>query len=308
MRVLAMSLSLCLAGCATATPPARVGPPPTAEALDARLAAVTERLAVTAVGRCARTVGRTGLAIHALDQYAPGDREGVRRRYGLGDRAGVIAVVPGSAADVAGVRPDDRLMSADGRDLPTTSTGTASYATIAATLDALEAASADGTLVLRVIRADGSATLTLRPVPGCPARAVVTGARRAEASTDGVYLKVSAGLLLEVDDNGVAAVVAHELSHIVLGHPQAIRDGRARVRATEEEADRLSVALLAEAGLDPAVAPRFWRRFGPAHDGLFGDPSHGGWRERVARLDAAIALSPAPAMPTSASKETSDGD
>ncbi len=306
-----LPLALALAGCAGVSPPSgSAGPPATARQLDERLAAVTERLALAAVRRCPDPVGRTGLAIHALDQYTPRERDDARARFALGDTAGVMAVVPGSAADRAGVRADDRLVAADGIALPRSGSGGADFATVAATLDALEATAADGALALTVERAGVATTLRLSPPPGCRARAVLTGVRRAEASTDGVYLKASAGLLAEVPDEAeLAAVVAHELAHIVLAHRQAIRAGIARVRDTEEEADRLSVALLADAGYDPTSAARFWRRFGPAHDGLFGDPTHGGWRERAARLDEAVAALPTTSPdPISSAKETGDGE
>jgi hypothetical protein len=63
-----------------------------------------------------------------------------------------------------------------------------------------------------------------------------------------------------------------------------------QIKATEIEADRLSVWLMANAGYDPHGAVRFWSRFGPKHDkGIFSAPTHYRWKKRVALLAAEIA-------------------
>lgn len=295
---LAAALTLATLPTACAPAPSALPPPPLRQQ-DVRLAAVVDRLALAATPRCAERAGRTGLVLHALDQYAPASRPAVAAEFALGATAGVMAVVPGSPAAVAGVRPDDRLLAADGAAVARVTAGPATYATVAGTLDALDAATSDGAMTLRLERAGAAVTLALTTPPACRVRAVLTGDTRAQASTDGLYLKLSAGLLAELPataegDAELAAVVAHELAHVILGHPDAIRAGTARTRDTEAAADTLSIALMADSGVDPAAAPRFWRRFGPAHAPLFGDASHGGWRERAARLDAAIARLPPP--------------
>lgn len=294
LRLMVLALALPSAGCATVAPPV-AGEAGIADlrAGDLRLATIADRLARAAVARCPERVGATGLVVSTADQFDATGRASLTVALGLGGTAGVVAVVPGSAAERAGVRAGDRLVRVDGEAAPPATAGPATFETTRATLDLLDRAAADGALALTVARGGGTEELTLAPPPACRVRPIVTGDDRARASTDGVNLKVSTGLLAEVpDDDELAAVVAHELAHIVLAHPQAIRAGQARVRDTEEAADALSVQLLADAGIDPAAAVRFWRRFGPAHAPLFGDTKHGGWRQRAERIEAAIARLP----------------
>ena len=73
-------------------------------------------------------------------------------------------------------------------------------------------------------------------------------------------------------DDELAVIFAHELGHLVLEHRRRLTEagvekgffgefGRNRRlnRQVEEEADRMSAHLLANAGYDPAIAPAFWR-------------------------------------------------
>lgn len=320
-------VALCLA--ALAAPPAlaqAAAPDPfaSARATEARVGGIVARLTSANVSLCDARVGAVGVVLHALDQYAPGQRTGVAAATGLDRSPAVFALVPGGPAERAGVRVDEAVVSADGAMLPLASTGRATFATIAAARDALDRAAADGSATLVVRSAEGvERSVVLATPPACWVRPIVTDDDRGRASTDGLNLKVSRGLLAEVPDDGeLAAVLAHEFAHVVLAHPAAIRaaggrgglfsafNGRGRtVRRTEEEADRLSVTLLVTAGFDPRAAVAFWRGWGRSHDGLFGDASHGGWDERVATLEAAIAvLPPPPAAPISRPKETDDGE
>jgi hypothetical protein len=95
------------------------------------------------------------------------------------------------------------------------------------------------------------------------------------------------------EDELLAAALAHELAHNLLGHRARLdASGRAwsKVKATERQADRLSVWLLANAGYAPDAALRFFERWGPATDlGLFTEPSHDRWKTRVTRIASEIA-------------------
>ena len=307
---------VCVAAAAAAT--AEPAPDSMAgeRAMDGRLATLTDRLARAAVARCADRQGSTGLVLHTIDEYRPADRARLATAFHLGEHPGVLALVPGSAAERAGVQPDDEVLAADGAALPVAGDGAASLATVTAAADTLDKAAADGRVTLLVRGRDGAArTVGFDVAAACRVRAVLVGDGHAGASTDGVTLKVTTGLLAELPDDLLSAAIAHELAHIVLRHPQAIRAAGGRrtnpalVRRTEEDADRLSVALLGDAGLDPRAAVSLWSGWGRQSKGLFGDRSHGGWRERVRTIEAAIAaLPPARAAPILAGKEIGRGD
>ncbi len=83
------------------------------------------------------------------------------------------------------------------------------------------------------------------------------------ASTDGKKIKISRGALRFVsDDDELAFVLAHELTHILSGHSGAMR-GSSRKEA-ELEADRLGIYIVARAGYSIETAARLLPRLGEA--------------------------------------------
>ena len=169
--------------------------------------------------------------------------------------------------------------------------------------DAFEAAFADGSVRLVVRRAGATVTLEVGADEGCASRFLILPSRQLNAFANGRSVQVTSRLAEEVGrEDELAAILAHEFAHHVLRHRARLdASGVARgmmrnfgrnarlIRATEEEADRLSVWLLARAGYDPQAAVRFWTWFGRRGFNMLGSPTHGGWRSRVARLEAEIA-------------------
>ncbi len=140
--------------------------------------------------------------------------------------------------------------------------------------------------------AAGIAWAAVEEAPHCAAQMMVKASDEYYAATDGRTIQISAALIARTrDDDELAALVAHELAHIVLDHPARLKGRRsiARVKATERDADRLSVWLMARAGYDPQAAVRFWTHYGPTRDkGIFNAPTHENWKERVRRLTSEI--------------------
>jgi predicted Zn-dependent protease len=97
-------------------------------------------------------------------------------------------------------------------------------------------------------------------------------------------------------------LIAHEMSHIIRRHGQRLDalhvhrgllsefgHDASIIRATEDEADQLSVHLLANAGYDPQIAVTFWKNEGRRiYPPLIHSPTHGSPGERAALIQAEI--------------------
>lgn len=273
-------------------------------ALDRRVATIGHRLAVANAPWCRDRAWLAGFVLHDLAQYGPEARPAAIRAFGLDRGAGILALAESGPAERAGLRTDDLVESFDGEPLPLQPPGpAASFAGAERILAAMEAALADGRLAIRGRRGETPLSIAVQAERGCASRFQILPSPRLNAYADGRYVQVtSAVAAYAADDAELAAILAHEFAHNVLRHrarldAAGVRRGilanfgrNARlIRETEEEADRLSVWLLARAGYDPAATARFWRRFGRRGLNIFGSPTHGGWRGRVERFEAEIA-------------------
>lgn len=96
-------------------------------------------------------------------------------------------------------------------------------------------------------------------------------------TTGGTYIVVHSGLMQQLNDAEVAAVVGHEIAHTVANHVgerqttqqlSALASSAARQKGfqaaytheLEREADRIGVLYSALAGYDPYAATRIWQR------------------------------------------------
>jgi len=273
-------------------------------ALDQRVATIGYRLATAGSGLCTAHENLPGFAVHDLSQYGAGFRPAAIRAFGLDAGPGVLALVPGSPAERAGLRLDDVLLSLDGQALPHGDPGRArSFDRMARILDMLDAAFADGSAEIEIRRAGTDLSLHIGTEPGCATRFQLIPSSRLNAEADGRYVQVTTAIASYVaDDAELAAVLAHEFAHNILGHRVRLDAARvsrgffgnfgrsaARIRETEIEADRYSVYLLDRAGYDPEAAVRFWTRFGQRGLNFLGSPTHPNWRSRIALFEAEIA-------------------
>ena len=257
---------------------------------DMRLATTLYRLSVANDQLCQNHAMITGIALHARNEYDASVRAAADQQFDFESPIGIEGVVDGSPAAQAGVGADDSLIAIDGVPIPENeSRGRA--------LDAIDDAGAHGPVALDLRRDGQDRQVVVHPIRACRVRAEIDVSGDLNAETDGAIIQVDSGLinLVEGDDGALAAIVAHELGHVVLDHPARLTAahvsrgffkgfGRsARLfKQTENEADRLSVTLMANAGYDPQAAVRYWLTYGPRlndHGGL--GSTHLSWRDRA---------------------------
>lgn len=248
---------------------------------DHRIVSIVYRLGLAGRAFCPAPFPLTGLAFHHLAEYRSADRADAIARWGLDRGPGILSVVEGSPAARAGLAAGDVLVSVDGTPFPS-ATAIAAESNpdrwrprTVASEELLEDRLRAGPVRLQILRGGRPLAVTLDSIQACPARGRLARSGQDNAFADGRYVIMTTGFLgfFRTEDE-LAVALAHELSHNILRHPQQLvaqgvpqsgimrnigRNARL-VRATEIEADRLSVRLLAAAGYDLDAIIPFWRR------------------------------------------------
>ncbi len=168
---------------------------------DFRIAEASYRIALRGKPHCPATHPLTGLALHHLGEYAPGDQPEAAARFGLARGPGVLAVVPGSPAAQSGFVAGDVLLSVNA--LPFAAPGP-----IAAERNAkhrrklIEESETQfeeqlrlGTANIGIVRAGHRLTLPLQPVLGCEVRARLARSSQASAFANGRYAIMTTRML-----------------------------------------------------------------------------------------------------------------
>jgi Zn-dependent protease with chaperone function len=281
----ALLLGLSPAGVAAASPAVSIGTPAAPASTlrddDLRVGAVAWRLATAQPALCPRTAPQAGFLFHHLGEYLPRDRGTMIAQYGLDRGPGILAVFAEGPAARAGLQAGDVLLAANGTALPT-------GARIAAEKDkwrpAAEAAEAmlderlaAGPVDLLVLREGREFHVRLAPVAACAARVRLARSNQVNAFHTGRYVVMTTGMLAFLrNDDELALVLGHEMSHSILGHPvmsegQGVLAGFGIGSGTlwqrEAQADRFGLRLMAAAGYDLDAAIPFWRRYLGRYDG-----------------------------------------
>lgn len=261
-------------------------------AQDEAVARVGYQLASAGAAFCRGDGHPAGLVVERLSQYPPAERPAAIAS-GLGTLPTITVVVPGAPAATSGLHVGDQLAAIEGERIAAEDPARAAsgYDAVAAVRSLLGKAMADGTARLDVVSNGQSRALSVVAPAGCNGQFYVRPGNRLGGSSDGDIIQITAGLVDFIrSDTELAAVIAHELSHNILRHPQrleAIGRPRRAVRDTEIAADRLSVYLLDAAGypFDEALAAR--ERIGRKTSwGILGDGTHPGWRQTIALMQA----------------------
>jgi hypothetical protein len=258
-------------------------------ATDARVATVGYTLASRNTALCATGLAPlSGLSLHALAQYGAADRADVTRLFGMTRWPGVMAVVPGSAAERAGVRQDDQIVAVGNVALDETPAARSSSRDLVERANrALTDALAKGPAALTVLRQGTRMELTLAPVSGCASDIELLSSDAVNAWADGRHIMIGGGLLdLCESDDDLALVIAHEMAHNIFdARARTDRATATRGRAAETAADALAVKMMIAAGYDPDLAIRALGKL-MRHRGV--SFSHPGPTRRIAALQAAV--------------------
>lgn len=274
-------------------------------AADLRLGAIGYRLATANAPLCTDVAPVPGIIVHSIDQYAEAEQPAARRAFGFATGVAVEAVVAGSPASRAGVRADDSIVSVNGHAVPVASGG-GHVRTRDAMVALVDAQPVDRPLTL-ILRRDGvDRAIRIAPSPGCRTLFELRVGTAMDAVADGRLVQISSAFLDRLSDPQLAVVVAHELSHNILRHRDRLdtakvsrgllrelgRNGRIH-RMTEDDADRLGVHLLRNAGWNPQEAVRFWQGPGARIDGgIFHSRTHSSAANRARLIAAELASLP----------------
>ncbi len=269
------------------------------QALDARVATIAYHIATRNVASCDRKALLSGIAVHSLGQYSASSRAAAVATFGLGGEAAVLAVARDSPAEKAGIRADDRILSIDGEPMTEVPSTKATMETVVKARAALSAAS-----VRLMIKRNGAEwQVSFTNAVGCASTAEMIPSNSLSAEADGDIVQITSALVDYVQSNDeLAFVIAHEMAHNILAHPEKLdKIGRKRghILATEIEADKMAIHLMSSARYDVYAAPAFWARFGKLTGfGIFSDGTHLRTKARVQMLRDEIArITAQPATP-----------
>jgi beta-barrel assembly-enhancing protease len=262
---------------------------------DLRLATVGYRLVSANEPFCAKSARNPAMVLHDVAQYP--DMKTAFAAFGFPEPIAIAAVVEGGPADAAGLQAGDGLVAIgdDSLNLPDEAEQGPTNKRIAAAKAGLaQSLARTASVQLAIVRGTTTKTATLSPPLVCASDFWVDTQTKIDAGADGDQVRLTTGLMLFAsDDDELAAAVAHELSHNILGHRERLKmkRGTKAVLATEIEADRLSVWLMANAGYDPNAALRFAERYGRKTGlGIFSDGTHLRWKNRVRVIQTEIDL------------------
>jgi hypothetical protein len=225
------------------------------------IATIGYRLNAANANRCAQPRMLTGMLLHDLSQYDPGVRLAVGRAFSLGSGFGIIQIVPGSAAERAGLHIDDEIIAVRGvsvEDPTGVSRSGKSYRRMDRFAAFLQSTLQTGATELLIRRNGAVSRIMLQGEAGCGGELSLLNSNEKNAWSDGTHVAVTTGMLqLAHSDDEVAFVVAHEMAHNMLGHSSSGTSQIFGARRSEIAADQMAVGLMTYAGYRPQSGVSF---------------------------------------------------
>lgn len=238
-----------------------------------RVKMIGYRIAVANSRNCARPDLMSGIIVHDITQYAPPDRAAVLRAFPLTDGFGILQIVPGSAADRAGLKINDEIIKIDYllfmapwalQQL------TSSYSREEQFTQILSDRLSKGAAWITVRRAGQLVRIPLRGEPGCGGDVMLSNSSDLNAWSDGRRVMITTAMMKHAPETDeLAFVIAHEMAHNILaqgsgdsgamGIFEMLGFGSRDAIRNELDADRYAVILMNSAGYSPQGAIDFLR-------------------------------------------------
>lgn len=255
----------------------------TLAAQQVRLATIAYRMAAANADVCRRPEMMTGMILHDLTQYQPARRGEVSRAFSLQSGFGVLQLVPGSAAERAGLRIDDEILAVGGASVESGAaawTSAPSYRRMQGFSDLLQARLGAGPTELQIRRGGSIQRIALAADRGCGGQLTLANSSGLNAWADGRHIVLTTGMnAFARSDDEIAFVIAHEMAHNILGHfghrGKMGIFGRSS-RDLELDADGFAVRFMGVAGFQPSAGisflqrsrRRMWWAFSLSHPGF----------------------------------------
>jgi len=244
-------------------------------ARERRMIGVATRVRRASVELCGRAIAPIlGLEVMTTRELPAAYVTSAIRNFGVEEKLRVIWVLPGSPAERGGLVAGDVIASVDGFKVETEQ-------------DLNNRRAASGATVLRfaIQRAGKDQELEVPYEPGCYVQPVLALSSQfnAYASREESRVVVFSELIREVkNDDELAAVIGHELGHIVLGHDKSAPNA-------EADADYFGLYLAARAGYDPKAGAEIWRQLSRTRPwALQETDSHPSGPQRVLAAERAV--------------------
>lgn len=236
-----------------------------------RVSTIGYRIAAASVRSCARPEMMSGIISHDLTQYPVASRTAVSQAFSMHGGFGVLQIVPGSAAERAGLHIDDEILAVDDasvEDPAAVAQARPSYEREARFQSILTNALERGPASLLVSRGGQVLRLTMRGDLGCGGDVILSDSSDLNAWSDGHRVVVTTAMMQQAaNDDELAFIIAHEMAHNILGHADGHKDslglfgllgfGSSRVKRMEMDADSYAVPLMSAAGYMPGAGVSF---------------------------------------------------
>ncbi len=242
--------------------------------------------------------------------YSEGMSDAAHAALGLGEPLKVTAVMTGSGAERVGLRKGDNLIAVGNKPLPQGKNAEYDAPAVLAPFVI------DQSSVKLTIQRDGkNENLSVPLTRACAFRVELGNTDKVNLYADGRRVLVTRGMMNFVrSDEELAYVIAKGMVHNLLLHPQKLQTAKATSdiinnlmqvnpdtaklpklkpvpQAMDTLADRLSLVVVARAGLGIDGAPAFWQRLATQHPADEADSftaRHPATAQRVAAMEKAI--------------------